>query len=166
MLTFFLACVTLPGSEPTEAVELLPPAIETVWFSCSAPEDTREVQVRTEGWTGGGLLAWTLNGESMEEHPLGSIESDPNGEWDELLVQLSIVADPAAVARGARTAMLCDDTHAEHLAYRLSILAPDTNEEADCRFWGPETDWESLGAYPPCDTPLDSSEVGDTDSTD
>jgi len=166
MFTLLLACVTIPPADPPDVAEPLPAASETVGARCSATADSREVRVRAVGWTAGGLLALSLGGESMEEHPLGSIESDRDGEWDELRVKLSIVADPAAVARGAHTAMLCDNTHAEGLSYRLSILAPDTEEEADCRTWGPEIDWETLGGYLPCDTPLAESEIGDTAAED
>ncbi len=139
---------TDPGQDSSAPVDT---AIVTLWSECSATFDTREVRVQTTGWTGGGLLALHLADAAPEEHPLESIESAVDGGWDSLRVSLSIVADPSNVARGQSTAMLCDNTHAEGLSFRLSVYEPDRDDEADCRTWGPIVDWESLGEYPPCE---------------
>ena len=156
-------CVYLPTDPSQDSAAPVDTTIVTVWSECSATQDTREVQVETTGWTAGGLLALHLDGAAPEEHPLGSIESAADGSWDSLQVSLSIVADPGDVARGQSTAMLCDNTHDEGLSFRLSVYEPDGEEdgEADCRTWGPAVDWESLGAYPPCDGVVSDDMWGD-----
>ena len=154
-------CVFVPTDPSQDTAAPVDTTIETLWSECSATQDTREVRVQTTGWTGGGLLALHLADAAPEEHPLGSIESAADGSWDSLRVSLSIVADPRNVARGQSTAMLCDNTHAEGLSFRLSVYEPDGEEEADCRTWGPAVDWESLGGYPPCDGVVSDDMWGD-----
>jgi len=155
-----LACQTPPSPqlEETGAPFSGTPEIESVSSSCSSEQDERSVEVHTRGWTGGGRISFTVDGRTIEEHPLHSVEADANGEWDTLRVALTIVADPSQAAKGSSTALLCDPETNEALSMRLGVFSPNSQEEADCRVWGPDQAWEIIGEYPACDRVLEESE--------
>ncbi len=158
-----LACQPTQSPQLEDTSPPIPetPEIESVSSSCSSAEDTRTVEVQTRGWTGGGRVSFTLDGRSIEEHPLQSVEADANGEWDILRVDLRIVADPQQVAKGSNTALLCDTETEAALSTRLGIFSPNSREEVDCRVWGPDQTWELIGEYPACERVLDESERAD-----
>jgi hypothetical protein len=161
LILLALACQVpiQPLPEDTQAPPPQPPQIETITATCSSSEDKRILEVHTLGWTGGGRVSFTLDGRSIEEHPLDSIEADADGAWDTLRLDLEIVANPQDVARGSRSAYLCDAE--SPLSVRLAVYSTGTSEEADCRSWGPDQAWELIGDYPDCELTLDPSERGD-----
>jgi len=126
-------------------------SIDALSVSCSADQDEWTVQVDTVGWTAGGELVWTADGQYLEEHSIVSDEADSSGAWDLLLLELNVVADPRDQSRSSSTALLCDPPTRETLRGLLVILDPETEAAIDCRTWGAPFGWEAAG-YSPCDT--------------
>ena len=156
MIWILLAgCVPdVPEADSESAFFAGPTSIDSVSLDCSASDDRWEIAVETTGWTAGGLFAWTADGVYLEEHPLISTAADFYGAWDELETTLSISADPRDASRGSSTALLCDAPTREGLRGWLVVYDPDTEEEVDCRVWGPDHTWD-LSGYSTCEETLE-----------
>ncbi len=152
MIAWFLwACLgSTPGDDSSATeVRLSTPTFEALTWDCSTETDRWELAARASSWTAGALLVWTVDTVYIEEHELGSTESAGDGSWDELELTLTIVADPRDVARSSATAFLCDAPTQQSLGLRVALLAPETEEETDCRTGGAVVDFEGLG-YDAC----------------
>lgn len=85
-----------------------PTSIETVTLTCDREAASWRVEVQTTGWSAGGTLRWTLDGEYVEEHAtLRSVMAAPDGSSDRLRADLSIVDDFRAAGANGDTVFLC-----------------------------------------------------------
>lgn len=153
MLLVLLACADAPASP--DSFYAGPTAITAVTPACDAGSDKRTLAVTTQGWTAGALWSMTTDSHRVEAHPLVSTSADPAGAWDELLLELEVVADPRDVSPGSSTAYLCDAATDQALSARLVIYDAVTEEVVDCRLWGRILDWNAVAGYSDCDKVLE-----------
>ena len=103
------ACTFLPGGDGSllTEVEPLPPVLQEASLSCDLDDGQWTLSALAEGWTSGGLLYLTLDGDYIEKHTVQSVKADANGTWDELEAKLKIASDWREVTLGASTALHC-----------------------------------------------------------
>jgi hypothetical protein len=154
LLTLSLLACDLPSAEAPSFFEG-PALITDVATACDAEQDERRIEVTTEGWTSGGMIAMSLDGARYESHKLLSAEAAEDGAWDVLKLTLDVLPDPVEVVADASTAYLCDPTTEAALSWRLVVYDAFTREVSDCRVWGPELDWNAIAGYSTCDKPLE-----------
>lgn len=154
MLLLLLACTSAP-LPPADSFYSGETRLGMVTPRCDADRDTRSLSVVTEGWTAGGLWSMTTDSHRVEAHTLISTAADPSGAWDELVLELDIVADPRDVVPGSSTAFLCDSATEQALSARLVIYDAQTREVVDCRLWGRIIDWNAVAGYSDCDQVLE-----------
>ncbi len=147
------ACISTGNVDDSasSAVSSALPTFSDLGWSCSAEDDTWTFSAEATAWTAGADLALSLDATYIEEHAMASEKAADDGSWDQLVLELDIVADPRDQARNNTTAFLCDTNTEASLALRVALLTPDTAEEADCRIAGGELDWQALG-YDSCET--------------
>ena len=150
MLAFFSACAVAERA----AVED-PPTIISLSFSCDPDSDEWTLRLFADGWTGGGEVVMATDSR-IEIHGMDSIRASADQDSDELLMTLSIEADPADAASGKASGFLCTDGILEALSLRAGIFGYDSDEEVDCWEWGVEKDF-SPWDYSPCER-VDPSE--------
>ena len=143
MLAFFSSCKTTQAPSTFDPPQLLAGSLE-----CNRELDAWTARAFTDTWTDGGDLVMATP-TRIEIHSLDSIRADPLGEGDELLVYLSISADPGQAQSGSKTGFLCSDAQTEALSVRLAVFDFESEAESDCWRWGPEFDF-SPWDYAPC----------------
>ena len=105
---------------------------------------------RTHGWTNGTsrVNAWASEavGGFNEEHPVDVVESNPDGSWDELEVELQHSATQQQYQPGARTSYICGvhDQQPE-MTYVFRVYDVDGNY-ADCGILTTRTDADTAVA--------------------
>lgn len=154
LLTLWLFACEIPNPEAPSFYEG-PALITDVVTACDADRDERRVEIRTEGWTSGGMISMSLDGARFESHKLLSVEAAEDGAWDVLALTLDVLPDPVEVVADASTAYLCDPSTEEALAWRLVVYDAFTREVSDCRVWGPALDWNAVAGYSTCDKRLE-----------
>ena len=145
MLAFFSACVTHTTDIPSEV-----PEIESIRFSCDPTEDQWTLRLFASSWTDGGEVVMATESR-IEIHSMDSIRASPEQNSDELLMLLSIEANPDDAVGGRASGFLCTDALLQELSLRAGIFAYGTDEqEVDCWEWGVEKDF-SPWDYQPCE---------------
>ena len=151
MLAFFSSCVAVTSLQDTEAPQIL-----SIEFSCDPSVDQWSMRLFASGWTDGGDLVMATESR-IEIHGIDSIRAQSDGLQDELLMTLSIEANPDDAMSGRTSGFLCTEAIEEILSMRAGIFAYQSNkEETDCWEWGPVKDF-SPWDYAPCDR-VDPSE--------
>jgi len=143
MLAFFSSCKTAQTANTFDPPRLLASSLE-----CNRELDDWTARAFTDTWTDGGELVLATPNR-IEIHPLDSVRAAPLGEGDELLVHLSISADPEQARSGSKTGFLCSEAQTEALSIRLSVFDFESEVESDCWRWGPDFDF-GLWDYAPC----------------
>lgn len=156
MLRLLLAAV-LVACAPSPVAADLPPdvaprdaAITEVDVRCD-PEAARwTFETRTDGWTGGGRVWLSRDGDYVERHPLASVSAARDGSDDFLRLNLEIAAEWSEASAGSRTAFAC---RADDLAGILHVLSRDGARVTDCVAFGtaPER-WARWNAENACAT--------------
>jgi hypothetical protein len=145
MLAFFSACVTHTTDIPSDV-----PEIESIRFSCDPTEDQWTLRLFASSWTDGGEVVMATESR-IEIHSMDSIRASPEQNSDELLMLLSIEANPDDAVGGRASGFLCTDALLQELSLRAGIFAYGTDEqEVDCWEWGVEKDF-SPWDYQPCE---------------
>lgn len=157
------ACEDSGGSSGTPPET---PSIDQINWDCD--ETTFRYEVLTVGWTGDGTLQIVETGDTddnrwEEEHPLPSIDFDPDGWFDQLYLDLDILQEPYCdrdpdaenacwqyQAAGESTLWTCDDATLANLTWAVTIYDDDDPTDAvECQTWGHDTSY-----FPDC-TPAD-----------
>lgn len=139
------------------------PSIDQISWDCD--ETGYSYQVLTVGWTGDGLLQIAATGDDSENrwqepHPLPSTDSDPDGWWDQLQLQLEILQEPYCSGdpdaedacwkyqtAGESTLWTCDDETTARLTWAVTIYdADDPTVVVECSAWGHDPTF-----FPGCD---------------
>lgn len=147
MLAFFsfTAC-----SSSTSALSFETPEILSLEFSCDPALDQWTLRLFASGWTDGGEVVMATESR-IEIHSMDSIRASPEQSSDELLMLLSIEANPDDAVGGRASGFLCTDALLQELSLRAGIFAYGTDEqEVDCWEWGVEKDF-SPWDYQPCE---------------
>ncbi len=151
MLAFFSSCGAVNSQHNTESPQIL-----SIDFSCDPTADQWALRLVASGWTDGGDVVMATDSR-IEIHGIDSIRAQADGLQDELLMTLSIEANPDDAASGRASGFLCTNAIEEGLSMRAGIFAYQSNaEETDCWEWGPDKDF-SPWDYAPCDR-IDPSE--------
>ena len=144
MLAFFSACVSIES-----VPDFAPAEIVSIDFSCDPSTDQWTLRLFASGWTSGGEVVMATESR-IEIHGLDSIRASEDQSGDELLMQLSIEADPDDAASGQASGFLCTEALIQKLSLRVSIFSSGSEDESDCWQWGEEKDFSPWG-YAPCD---------------
>ncbi len=102
----WLGCQSTPLDTGSWQLELSNPTITEMVVECESNQWS--INVRTENWTGNGLL-WLSDGERYERHSLYSISASPDGSSDRLRSQLTVIADWRDVQSSRTTGFDCSD---------------------------------------------------------
>lgn len=140
-----------PLGRPPDPVELVPPAILSLEWTCDVDEDAWRLVVETDAWTGGGNLWLSPDAEYVESHPVRSVRAAADGTSDRLRLDLAVASDWRDVAPGSSTAVGCG----EDAAWVLVVNDTDS-AVSDCRYGG-DVALMALDGIPDCDSPVDES---------
>jgi hypothetical protein len=146
-MILLFGCIS-PLTEPASVnVQQQTTLISSISFSCLVEEAEKwSLEVKTEGWSGGGFLwmAEPLYDEEpdtagtypyfIERHPFYSVGAEADGSADRLKLSLTAVSDWRDAAPGSSTRWLCADE--ERLSIWVEVLGPSGNAVADCEGWG------------------------------
>ena len=152
MMFVLLACTTaaeLPATDTGSAAPV--PALTAATQSCDIDDAEWHFTAEADAWTGNGQVILSADGLYVEAHGLRSKTADGAGAWDQLSLDLNIVADWRDASPGSSTAFNCATPG---LAGILRIFALDGQTEADCRAFG-EASWEQWNAGFSCEIPLE-----------
>ncbi len=164
-LLLVLACngagddTSTPTTPPTDTVDTGgPPAQPRIDLGPHSPETVAHpidwgcgktawtYSFHTVGVAGGAELHKVETNERLEDptdetHPVAVAESDPEGWWSRLELDLTVDGDQAWVA-GATTNAECENEELEGMDVSWHLVLHDTaGERADCAVWGADPMW-------------------------
>jgi hypothetical protein len=113
-----------------------PPSISEIRWDCSSSDATWTFEVDTVNWTANGNLWLAQSDDYVEKHAIRSVSAAHDGSWDELSLELDIVADWRDASSGSSTAFFCNEPVTQSLSFRVVVYTPGSEAEADCRSWG------------------------------
>lgn len=113
-----------------------PPSISDIRWDCSGSDATWTFEVDTVNWTANGSLWLAQSDDYVEKHAVRSVSAAHDGTWDELSLELDIVADWREASSGSSTAFFCNDSTTQAISFRLVVYTPGSEDDADCRSWG------------------------------
>jgi len=140
------------------------PSIDNIRWDCSIDDATWTFEVDTVNWTANGKLWLATSADYVEQHAVRSISAAHDGSWDQLSLELGIVADWRDASSGSSTAFLCDTATVESMGYRLAIYTPGSEELADCRSWGAvPTLFDGIDGVAACELLWEPPDTGTSD---
>jgi len=146
-----LACASPAALSAQDNLVLHAPQFTDVSVSCDADAAKWHFTADTDAWTGNGQVILSADGNYVEAHGLRSKAADAQGAWDQLSLDLSIMADWRNASPGSSTAFNC---LTPGLSGILRVFEVDGSTEADCRAFG-ETSWSRWNTGYSCDIPLE-----------
>ena len=130
----------LDSGESTEEHPPLETTINTVAWGCT--ESDYFYDVYTVGWSVGGWLFTYQNTLEpwSEDHPIPVYESDPDGYWSHLYLDLVIVSPRVDKQEsGISTLYTCDDMK-DTLTFIIEVDDMNGVENVECVVWGADPD--------------------------
>ncbi len=113
-----------------------PPSISDIRWDCDSIDAIWSFEVDTLAWTANAELWMGQDTDYVERHAVRSTSAAHDGTWDQLALELDVVADWREASSGSSTAFFCNPTTLEAISFRLAVYTPGTEEQADCRSWG------------------------------
>jgi hypothetical protein len=161
--TIGLGCVgheRFAGAEG-EPLYTEPPSISAIRWDCSSGDATWAFEVDTVHWTANGSLWLAQGADYVEKHAVRSVSAAHDGTWDELALELDIVADWREASSGSSTAFFCNDTTLEAISFRLVVYTPGSEDEADCRSWGADPElFDGVSGVASCELLWEDPDTG------
>ncbi len=105
----------------------------TVRVSCDGDAGKWALDMKADGWTGGGALFLSADGVYVEEHGFGSYEAAVDGSSDHLKLSLGVAAEFQDVHEGSSTWFNCGTPSLQGL---LVLRNRDASALTDCRVFG------------------------------
>ena len=99
------------------------------------------LDVYTVGWSAGGTWSFRQTGAANgwdEDHPVGEYDSDSDGWWTNLYIELTDVDDPGQVVEGSTSLYECNNERINSLT-QIVAVEDGSGAEADCAAWGHDT---------------------------
>ena len=131
-----------PGpTTPTNEAYTGPTLIEAAGFSCT--DSNMILMTETIGWTGSGTFNLWETGNAMgwdEEHPIASVDYDPNMWWDHLETTLASSAAVADFVAGTNTVFQCGVHDIDPVMTAMTRVTDTTGALADCWLFGSDPD--------------------------
>ncbi len=119
----------------------MPTALESVEVDCDLDNAKWSFDVTTAGWSGGGEVLMSRDGDYLEIHHMPSVEATRDGTADRLSLTLSVLADWRDVTPGSSTIFNCAEPG---LAGLLRVFHRDGEEVAGCAAFGVDaTIWQT-----------------------
>jgi hypothetical protein len=100
-----------------------PPSISEIRWDCSSSDATWTFEVDTVNWTANGNLWLAQSDDYVEKHAIRSVSAAHDGSWDELSLELDIVADWRDASSGSSTAFFCIEPVTQSLSFRVVVAA-------------------------------------------
>lgn len=129
---FVFAC-TGSTAEPPAAVSTAEPTITTSSVECDTTAAEWSFDLRTDGWTGNGLVLLSTDGAYLEQHPIYTVGSEADGTADHLRLELGVVPDFRDVVFGSTTVFNCREADLTGL---IRVWTRDGESQADCLAFG------------------------------
>jgi hypothetical protein len=129
--------------------------IDTVDFACV--DGAFVLSIQTVGWTGSGRFnLWETGNASGwdEEHPISSVDYDPNMWWDFLQVTLPSNIAPTDFVPGENTVFDCGVHDIDPVMTWMARVTDTTGVDADC--WLQATDPNGIAALQSGDGPTNN----------
>jgi hypothetical protein len=129
--------------EPTLIVP--PTTLTSAGYACSG--DQWVLSAETEGWTSTGRFNLWETGNDIgwdEEHPLPSVDFDPDQQWDLLESVLTSSASVADFVAGTNTVFQCGVHDIDPVMTWMVRVTDPTGVDADCWLAGSDPDGPAL----------------------
>jgi hypothetical protein len=138
-----------------------PPSIADIRWGCDAEEGAWSFDLDAVHWTANGYLWLATASDYLEQHAIRSVSAASDGSWDQLSLELDIVADWRDAASGSSTAFLCNTPTLQAMSFRVVIYTPGDNTQADCRSWGADPElFDGVQGVPACDLVWEELDTG------
>lgn len=129
---FVFGCTGAPDVAPVE-VSAIEPTITSASVSCDTSAAEWSFDLRTDGWTGNGLVLLSTDGAYLEQHPIYTVGSEPDGTADHLRLTLGVVPDFRDVVLGSTTVFNCREADLTGL---IRVWEQDGETQSDCLVFG------------------------------